>query len=81
MLSKDFSKISDELRDEIISELSEPVKKRNKIVLDNKTRVEILEKIDAGKKINDLAAEYGCGATTIRDWYLYSFCLSFEVVL
>jgi uncharacterized protein YjcR len=60
--------MSQELRDEIIDELSEPYKKRNKVVLENDVRIEILKQVDDGKKINDLAAEYGCGATTIRDW-------------
>lgn len=64
----DLSKMSQELRDEIIDELSEPYKKRNKVVLENDVRIEILKQVDDGKKINDLAAEYGCGATTIRDW-------------
>lgn len=63
-----LSKMSQELRDEIIGELAEPFKKRHKVVLENDVRIEILKQVDDGKKINDLAAEYGCGATTIRDW-------------
>lgn len=60
--------MSESLREEILNELAEPIKKRNKIVLDNATRIEILEKVNKGQRINDLATEYGCGATTIRDW-------------
>lgn len=60
--------MSDTLRNSIIDELSEPVKKRSKIVLDNSIRIKILNLVDEGKKITDLAAEYGIGSTTIRDW-------------
>jgi len=60
--------MSDTLRQSIIDDLTEPIKKRNKIVLDNSVRIKILKSIDEGSKINDLATEYGIGSTTIRDW-------------